>query len=663
VLSRGLFGMGVLIAAVLFAACGDGKKKKSEQWLATVASVQGKVALRAKADGGLVPAKPKMVIYFGGKLETGPNSTAVLEIRGGGQLEVKPNSRIRFGRTQKKRLQVALLSGQVEGSTPAVEGSGLTILVGGKRVKIGKKAKTLVSTKEVKAVFGDAVVGEVVVKQGKGLAFELEKKDGGVRKDASVPRDASTADIPVVRPDKGLVFYLKNTGRKVIRYRLPGEKRFRRLGPGKVIEIPFGTQLRLARGARGIIIKEKDAKKGDPVRGPAKLLVEKSDSSLPSGKVALKLVSVGRTLAIIDRGRIGKAGPKRVVDGVTIATKVTWKRIDVQVRKDRRRRNRTVIVNAGEAILKDTKGNTLRLGAGQRATIKKGRFAGPITAKGGLLVDRSGKLRLFAPGGRRTVTFKWDPAWEKAAVEISRSRTFKRPFFSDGIKRNKLTLPGLYGTIYWRARPLSPDGKLGKGVSGRLTMVVDTSYKVLRTPAPSNAVNHWTKGVTTISYQNALPRITFQWRPVRGATRYKVRVRREPNLSRDFLKYDGRKTSYRLRAGRIGEGRYMWYVSARVGRKWVGSDPSWLRIKYDNATPNVQIVYPRDNLTVSKSTIEVRGVTLRGSTVFVNGQQATLDSAYRFRHPVELKPGTNRIHFRVISKRGAAIYLRTVRRR
>ena len=87
-------------------------------------------------------------------------------------------------------------------------------------------------------------------------------------------------------------------------------------------------------------------------------------------------------------------------------------------------------------------------------------------------------------------------------------------------------------------------------------------------------------------------------------------------------------------------------------------------VRYDNATPDVQIVYPRNGIRVGAASIVTRGVAMPGSKVFVNGAAVTLDRTFRFSHPVRLKTGLNFINFRVQApQRGNSFYLRRVTRR
>jgi hypothetical protein len=213
---------------------------------------------------------------------------------------------------------------------------------------------------------------------------------------------------------------------------------------------------------------------------------------------------------------------------------------------------------------------------------------------------------------------------------------------------------------------LDKDGKPGEAITGRLSLVRDTSYRVLKNRRPPRNIIHESFGDTVVFYQNSLPHFEFRWRSVPKATSYVMKLFRAQNLTKPYRTATVRRPSVRFKSGTLGEGRYLWYVAAR-GRgseRLETSQSRRLRIRYDNATPDLQIVHPRNRLTVSAASVEARGVTIPGSTVSINGKAAELDETFRFRHQVALKPGLNYIVFRVTDKRrGPSLYLREVIRR
>jgi len=650
-------------------ACGTKDKKTPQDWLARVVQFSGEVTLSVKEGAPSQPAKAGVVLLAGASISTGPKSTAHLRFRKGGSLKLKPNSVVRF-KGGANSLSLGLEQGSVEGSGAEVSGAPITILVGEQRITLGGNSQVLVMRE------GDG--GKLVVSLG---AATILRPDGqeekviagqeisiGIKAEPDAgPPDSSPADAGddsrVVVGDE-VVFYLRAAGRGRVFIRTPGSRRFLQVRRGKVVNVEPGTMLRLARRARVIISTNKDGKGGASYRGPAQLVVREGPVGR-DGKRTVRLESVGKALTITASGARGKVGPKFTVENVAVSTRVAYKRVDVRVQKEK---NRSVLmVRHGVATLKEKGGKITKLEAGQSAVISNGKVSNPRTpAKAGLQVKRSGSARLFTPRRRMPITFAWKSDWKEAVLEVSRNRKFRKPIFSDAVTRSWVTLPQVRrGTLYWRVRPISPDGKLGAGIKGRLSLLVDTSYRVLKIRPPHNLINQ-SYGNTTVYYQNALPKFAFRWTAVEGAVRYDWKIFREANLAKPVLTNKTAKTDLELRQGRLGEGRYSWYVVARnsKGKLLKGTKERKLIIRYDNATPNLQIIAPRNMMRVSGNSVEVRGVTFKGSLVFINGKAAELDVTYRFRQTVALKPGINSITFRVDDKRrGSSLYQRTVIRK
>lgn len=648
--------------------CGT-KDKKDGQWLARVVQLAGQVSVQKSEAATPEAATKGMLLLAGATVSTGPNGVTRLRFRSGGSLLLKPNSVIRF--KGGSGLSLGLEKGTVEGSGAEVAGAGIVILVGGQKVRLGKNSRALVTREgeggKLLVNLGAATIqrpgGEperVIAGQELSIGVSKLQPDAG-------PPDAAPIDVGVdgrvVEGDE-VVFYLRNRGRGRVFIRAAGARRFVRLRRGKVIKVEPGAMLKLARRARVVIGTDKKGKKGSRYSGPAQFVVREGPVGR-DGKRTVRLENLGKALVITDAGSRGKSGPKFAVDGVAVSTRIAFRRIDVRVQKEK---NRSLLtVRNGVVTLKEKGGKLTKLEAGQSAVIAKGKVSGTRSARrGGLQVKESGSARLFTPSRKMPITFSWKKEWKETVLEVARDRRFRRTLFSDAVTRAWVTLPQVRrGTLYWRARPISPSGKLGEGIKGRLSLLVDTSYRVLKIRPPRNLIDQ-SYGNTTVYYQNALPKFTFRWKATAGAARYEWKIFREANLAKPLLKKKTSDTSFALRQGRLREGRYSWYVAARnsAGKLLRGTKERKLVIRYDNATPNLQIIYPRNMLRVSKSSIEVRGVTFKGSLVFINGKPATLDDTYRFREAVPLKPGINSITFRVDDKkRGSSLYQRTVIRK
>jgi hypothetical protein len=650
---RGLTLWGV--ALLLVGAWGCGSKERPPDWVAAVESYTGTVTVAPKGQGPAKAVAKGQVLRVGDRLETASKSEAVLVLRNGGRITVKPDSVVLFrSRQPEKELSLALEQGSVLGTGSKVEGGELVITVGERKIRLSRTTSATVVVGEelegapkVLVTAGEAVVegpgGKRTVVAGQEVVLIAQP-------DAAPP----TPDAGVEPASKPTNYFLRSVGRGRVLIKRPGEDRFTPVRRGQWVEIPRGTLIKLLRRARAQLGPEKG--KGSIIAGPGVMLVKEGGGT----------EAVRGEIVLSERGKPGTQGSAFEVDGVTITPRVTHEKVDVRIR--RKARGATVMVVAGEAELK-AKDKTVVAEAGQEVNVVGGTIGAPrMPPPAPFQVKHFGTLRVFTGEVRMPVTFRWKKGEAKSAlVQVSRYPSMARALFADVIKRQTLTIPGVTrGSLHWQVTPIGEDGQPGEPEKGRLLLIKDTSHRVLKDYRPPRNTIHESFGNTTVFFQNRPPRFTFTWNPIEGAARYHLKVFREQNLQDPVVSEVTKKTKVTLRTGKLGEGTYLWYV---VGRK---PDDSLVRalkgrklsVRFDNATPDVQIVYPRNGITVGEATIEAKGVTIPGSKVFIDGKEAELDKASRFSHPVSLKPGVNYIYFRVVApKRGASIYLRRVTRK
>jgi len=454
-----------------------------------------------------------------------------------------------------------------------------------------------------------------------------------------------------------IVYYLKVSGRGRVLIRRPGETRFTAVRRGAPIAITPGTEIKLASKA-SVTVGSDAAGGGTTLTGPAQLVVQEGPKS-EEGKSAPRIESTGDMLVQLT-GAKGKTAPPLTIEGVKIVTRITYKRLDLKVRREKGRA--VLVLGAGEAVLTG-KDRTLRLEAGQDAVLNKGKIAGPNMPPSAPLEIRSGgTMRVFAAAPAIPVTFRWTPEGNGALVEVSRSAGFTNPIFSDVIQRRSLTAAIGKGTVFWQVKPVDGSGTPGKGMQGKLILLRDTSHRVLKGHVPRNTIQE-SFGNTTVYYQNVLPRFTFRWESMGPGASYQLKIFREQNLSKPILVEETRSLSVALPPGKLSEGTFIWYVVGKGGSTTRTPQGRRLSIKYDNATPDLQIIYPPNGAVVGGD-LEAKGVAIPGSKVLINGQAATLDDTFRFSHTVRLRPGVSQIIFLVIDpRRGASYYLRQVTRR
>ncbi|MCC6746434.1 MAG: FecR domain-containing protein [Deltaproteobacteria bacterium] len=658
--------LAAVVALAGLAGCRE--KEPPPDWLARLTELSGEV--RAAPPGGsLARARKGEILRLGSELETGQASHALLELRSGGQLRVDPDSRVLFrDRRPGVAAALALERGAVEGTASAIAAADLVIGVGQRSIRLAGAARARVQAggdgrdPNVEVVFGTATVEGPSGAQERviaGRALELSVR----RRDAGVPRtDARAGPVVVARE---AIFYVRSTGGPGLLVKTPGAARAHAVRSGQQVKVPVGTVLTLRRAARALVGSAPG--EGVTLSGPGLVTVRGAKEGDP--EAAPSLEPTAGDLRIVGSGKPGLLGAPLLVEGVTVQPEITHRRMDLRLRRERGRATLSSLF--GRAVLKAGPAPAVALEAGQQAVLGKGRVQGPHAPQATpLQVRQGGTVRVFVSGPSTGVTFRWNTpqAARGALVQVGPSPSFGAPLFEDVIRRDALTIPEVRrGTLHWQVQPVGHAGEtMGDAVRGRLVIVPDTSHQLLKSRrSPSNTI-HESDGNTTVYYQNTLPRFTFRWNPMAEARSYQVKIFREQNLREPSISTQTSAASLALKPGQLGEGAYFWYVAGRDARgELIRTTTSHrIGIAYDNAAPDLQIIYPGHGASVSEETLEVRGVALRGSRLFVNGAPAELDESSRFRHPVALKPGVNVIVFRVVdSRRGSSYYQRRVLRR
>lgn len=642
-----------------------GCKKTPADWVALVESVVGVVRLAQAQHDPLITAEKGNYIRIGGKLETGPASEALLPLRNGGKLTVKENSVVLFGsNAPEHNLSLLLEQGSVIGTGSSIEAAEFVIGVGQRKIRLlADGVATIIAGSEPKLIvnFGQATIEEVNGKvqtliAGTELVLTTQQPEPP-KLDGRVP---PTIEAPEA------AFYVQSTGPGKVLVKQLDDHTFLPLRFGEVIKIVTGTQLKLLSRAQ-IKLGEK-AGNGWTVAGPAHFIVRDSPPIISGENPVLRLEPVSGELRFSEEGIPGKIGSTIEIDGVKLIPKIVYRRLNIKLRREQGRS--VVDVDAGEANL-TSKERTLQLEAGQVAVLSRGKIVGPqMPQPAPMEIKSGGTVRVFSNDANLPVSFRWNPSegFERNLFEISRSPGMRNPLFSDAIKRRIVTVPKTgRGTLYWHTLPVDATGNVtDKAITGKVVFLKDTSFRELKDRQPTKNTIHESYGNTTVYYQNMLPRFTFHWDPMNKATVYHIKVFREQTLTKPLFEQQLKATTITLAPGKLGEGSYIWYVAARDkdGSLVKTTQSRKLLIRYDNATPDLQIVYPPNGLTVSEETIEVKGVTIPGSQVSINGAYATLDETSRFSHLVKLKTGLNNVVFLVRDpKRGSSFYLRQVTRK
>lgn len=653
---------GSLLVALGLGLVGGCSGKPAADWVARLEAATGSVEVVDAP--GLAPRVGHVGLYLrvGAQLRTGVDSRAVLALRNGGRLAVQPNSLVQFAsEAPARQLRVGLKSGSVIGKASEVAASELVVGVGARTVRLAAAAAAEITAREkhedstILVTYGEAEVegpdGKRRVVEGETFTFTPPRRpDAGARK----------AEPPPSVQAPPLVFFLEATGKGRVLIRAPGGRGFVVVRKGVPVQIRPGTEVLVSRGATVHLGDEKG--KATLLTGPAQVkLLEVAGQE--HGGSSVKLESLGASMHISAAGEAGKTAAPLELEGVKVTPRIAYRRLEV---KSRRERGRSVLsVISGEALL-EGKSTRLRLEAGQEAVLHAGDISGPHgPPPAAMEVKGPGALRVFTASPSIPVTFRWQAGKHGALVEVGRP---ERPLFSDIIRRSLLTLPQLpRGAHQWRVRRLDGNGVPEPGgIEGRLLLVKDTSFRSLKDrQAPRNII-HESYGNTTVYYQNVLPRFTFRWEPMASRARYQVKIYREQALGTPVFTGETSQCELSVPRGKLGEGAFLWYVAGRQpdGTLIRSTSSRRLAIRYDNATPDLQIIYPQNGLRVEEPTLETRGVTIPGSRVTINGVRAELDETYRFTHSVKLKPGLNVIVYLVTDRRrGSSYYLREVTRK
>lgn len=174
------------------------------------------------------------------------------------------------------------------------------------------------------------------------------------------------------------------------------------------------------------------------------------------------------------------------------------------------------------------------------------------------------------------------------------------------------------GTTRFRVR--CGDGKAGR--AGAVRIAADSgAATVVRTP-PRNVIE--TDGRRyAVTYQNRLPELAIGWSEASGASTLHVQA-----ASGDERTFAG-SGSHTLPSGTLDDGRYTLWITAGAR----SSPRTTLTIAFDNAAPTAQITAPPPRAPWTDP-LAVRGVTVEGWTVAVDGRPATRDGSGRFRADV-----------------------------
>jgi hypothetical protein len=597
--------------------------------------------------GTFTPAATGATFAIGDGLRTDVSGQARLRVRGGGTLEVREDTLLRFlADTPTASHRVSLETGTAEIEMGA-EGLEFETRFGTARIDPG--ARVRLSADGTQTRF-DVLVGSAVVETD-GAPSESLRAGQSLDIRAPPPADAGAppkADVAEPAPDAGV----DDPTSIIADIQAPGVRRAAphssslvavdpgsmRLDPGSRLVVPDGVKIVVHRGAERATVS-----------GAADLVVGAPTGALLQARTGRMAVNTAPSLI-----RFDVPGGTITVRGTPSAPAST----DIVI--DGRETN--VFSRTGTTELRGRK-LTTTLGGNEMAWLEDsgGVQKSIVTNEAPLFTMPAGEtatvhsLRVPTP-----VLVRVDPACGAGAyVEVVRSGRFLPVGLADSAgdgaqaTQRAVVLSLGEGSHAYRVR--CPD-QAAAGPAGTFRIVRDSGAQRLpRTPGhnqiPADGRHY------SILYQNLLPELTLAWPDAPGGESLTLKVRE----GKDRVEEIALGTpSYSFTSGKLGDGTYgFWFEVQRDPR--LRSLETTVRIAFDNAAPAAEIHEPEDGFTPQDGKILVSGVAVEGVTVSVGDTAIPLDAQYRFRGDVPVTPGARSIAIRIAHPtRGVHYYLRSV---
>ena len=267
---------------------------------------------------------------------------------------------------------------------------------------------------------------------------------------------------------------------------------------------------------------------------------------------------------------------------------------------------------------------------------------------------------IFTQSMGQEVSVTWDPITEAKSyvIEVATDEAFQKVIAQANTPRNYFTLKTTgQGDYFWRMRSVQ-EGKMKK-LEGEFTVHFDSPSawsKIIIDPQ-RNVVDDQNQK-TTIYFQSDYPLISFNWTPVKNASRYRLEIFLDPNFEELVLAKDTQKSFYSIEPGVIYDTKYYWQTVAltKKGDPMGVSDVFELNLMYDNAIPFLNISQPKPGTIVNSLETAVEGILPRKSKLYVNDQRVKINRRGKFLENIKLEWGTNQIIFKVIGSGGRLEY-------
>ena len=598
------------MALALVAGCSDsphvpdaGASKKAV--VAHLESQKGQVTL--VRDGASAPAQLGY-LYAGDAVETGGNGSARVRLSGGRVVEIGPDARFELREGEGGvllELARGLLLTRVEGGGAMGESKvAFTVLTpfGLTRVGSGQSELSIDVDKEGAQVDVKLGAVELVSRNGEVTrAAQGDKLKLGEKKQEAPKGDLLLPAIEVV--------IVQATGKAELKKKdarswagVSGKKPTPiaegdqvRVKGGQMTLQPkeSGTRLSLASGSAATLVK---ASRGD---GAEELSVDLASGSAEAVTPANQRTTLGFGPLKVVAGKGGKTQVEKTSKGYAVRALAGAVRVE--------REGKPALEVPGGSVA------TLEGDAAEVSTPAKEQLTLPTRA--GLKVYQSQASQL---------ALTWEGEEGKDyRVELANDAQFKNLLLAGEVRARHLNVTSpTRGALWWRV--LDGDKELDRG-----NAYFGPEPKGSELDRNKNEVPEGTEK-TTIYFQDKPPAVTFTWKAEDGASKYKVRVYKEGELSKVLAEKEGPNTTLPLGEA-LPEGNYLWSVTplGKKGEELRGGKMNKLEIVYDNAVQGLVIKSPR-NGDPGGSSVNVAGIAPLGAKVWVNGRPLSVDSANRF---------------------------------
>ncbi len=612
---------------------------------ATISAREGEASVRKGGQGAALDGAVNTGLYANDTVSTGADGHVTLAFAGGNTLTLAPSTTvvIRRGGATGAELGAVVISGSARAASP---GATNLLVIGSPFGMTELGASELVVDVDLSRGLS-VLVGEVTV--AKDGATTTVAAGNVLSIDGLVIPVSGAQNLDVA----GLTTTLKAQQATLIASRgvqvqTPGITDWTAVEGRQALDAGAGVRTRKAKGTRVLF---DDGSTVDLSAG-AELRFEEARGSDKQHRARYSVTAGGADLHLTRR------------EGLEASHQITVAGLGVEVRPGDREADVDLRPLAGGAYEVGVRFGRVRLSdgteldAGTAVTVKDGKPASETRPVAAAAVElRAGTTSVvYYQGAVPPLAFEWRAETTDKAVTsqitVATDKAFKDVLFSETVRKAGFVYdqfrPGRY---FWRVKggDIEREGSLLIQRGGendcanckRTNVIQDSGEK------------------TVVYFQQALPAITFQWKPIPGAAQYRLKIFADGAFERPHLEATSETTSLAFQAGAIEDGKYFWLVAAIDGNGKPlsgGGRTNGLEIAYDNVINDLVIRSPKNGQRLTGDRITTQGELALGARLSINGKQADLDSKGRFKMTVTLPRGERTIVYRTQAADGVQRY-------